>query len=47
MCRLTSGADADGEAVWPDAGVKSCAGSKGLRETTVANKHWLTEESTE
>ena len=33
MCRLTSGAGADGEAVWsrrPDAGVKSCAGSKGV-----------------
>jgi hypothetical protein len=41
---------ADGEAVWsrrPDAGVKCRAGSKGVREAMVANKHWLTKESTE
>ena len=49
MRRLTSGASADGEIVWswrPDAGAKLHAGSKGLREATVANEHWFTEEIT-
>ena len=31
----------------PDAGVKFHACSKGVREATVANMHWLTEEITE
>jgi hypothetical protein len=47
MCREASGMFADGEIVWsrrPDAGVKSCAGRKGLRRTMVAIKHWLTKE---
>jgi hypothetical protein len=41
---------ADGEGVWsrrPEAGVKFRVSSKGVREAMVANKHWLTKESTQ